>query len=111
MKSFSDSSSGRADAPVTITREQVMQALGQVSDPELGMSIVDLGLVYAVEIDGRRVAVTMTLTAPGCPIHDAMADWVREAVRKISGVEDVRVSITFDPPWTPDRITVERGVE
>ncbi len=56
------------------------------------------------EIDDGRVTVTMTLTAPGCPIHDAMADWVRDAVLAIPGVERVEVRLTFDPPWTPDRI-------
>jgi metal-sulfur cluster biosynthetic enzyme len=75
------------------------------------MSVVDLGLVYGIEISGVRVAISITLTAPGCPIHDAMADWVREALRKIPGIGDVLVSITFDPPWTPDRITVGLGTK
>jgi metal-sulfur cluster biosynthetic enzyme len=77
-----------------------------VLDPELGLSIVDLGLVYGIETVGERVHVTMTLTAPGCPIHDAMTDWVRRAVLGIPGVEHVDVTVTFDPPWTPSRIAV-----
>jgi metal-sulfur cluster biosynthetic enzyme len=89
-----------------VTREQVMQALGTVFDPELGMSIVQLGLVYGAEVTGGDVAVTMTLTAPGCPIHDVMPAWVREAVGRISGVERVDVRLTFEPPWTPERIAV-----
>jgi metal-sulfur cluster biosynthetic enzyme len=87
----------------------VMQALATVLDPELGMSIVDLGLVYEVRIRGGAVAITMTLTAPGCPIHDVMPDWVRAAVRRVPGVETVEVTLTFAPPWTPDR--VGRGVD
>ncbi len=77
--------SGGSEAPMEITRAQVEQALQNVLDPELGMSIMDLGLVYGIEIGPERVAITMTLTVPGCPIHDAMADWVREAVGKKSG--------------------------
>jgi metal-sulfur cluster biosynthetic enzyme len=57
-----------------------------------------------VRIDGGRIRVTMTLTAPGCPLHDVMADWARAAVAAIPGVEGCEVALTFDPPWTPDRI-------
>ena len=75
-------------------------------DPELGLSVVDLGLVYGVRIAGDAVAVTMTLTAPGCPVHDLMPEWVRSAVLRVPGVEHVDVALTFDPPWTPDRMRV-----
>jgi len=68
------------------------------------MSVVDLGLIYGVEIDAGRVRITMTLTTPGCPLHDSMAEWVRQVVRRVPGVEEVEVVITFEPPWTPDRI-------
>ena len=91
-----------------VTGEQVMGALQDVLDPELGMSVVDLGLIYAVEIDDGDIRVTMTLTAPGCPIHDSMSEWVRRTVRDIPGATNVEVNITFDPPWTPDRIRRER---
>ena len=87
-----------------VTEEQVVDALATVLDPELGMSVVELGLIYGIAIGCGTVAVTMTLTAPGCPIHDSMSGWVREAVMKIPGVEDVTVTLTFDPPWTPERI-------
>ena len=89
---------------MTISREQVTHALRDVFDPELGMSVVDLGLIYDVRIDAGRVRITMTLTTQGCPLHDSMTEWVRQAVTKIPGVEDVEVAIVFDPPWTPDRI-------
>src|SRR5262249_44521917 len=84
-----------------------MHALGDVVDPELGMSIVALGLVYDVRIAGGAVDVTMTLTAPGCPLHDLMTDWVRGALARVPGVEQVRVELTFEPPWTPDRLPSE----
>jgi metal-sulfur cluster biosynthetic enzyme len=89
---------------MSVSREQVTEALRDVFDPELGMSVVDLGLIYDIAIDAGRVGITMTLTTQGCPLHDAMTDWVRQAVARIPGVEDVAVAIVFDPPWTPDRI-------
>jgi metal-sulfur cluster biosynthetic enzyme len=92
---------GSSDAP---TREQVLEALGGVLDPELGMSVVELGLVYGVDIVNGAVNITMTLTAPGCPVHDVMPDWIRQAVMAVPGVLSVDVRITFDPPWTPERI-------
>jgi metal-sulfur cluster biosynthetic enzyme len=88
-----------------VSRDEVVRALCTVFDPELGLSIVDLGLVYDVVIDARRVRIVMTLTGPGCPLHDAMQAWVERAVGAVPGVEGVEVAITFDPPWTPDRIT------
>jgi len=87
-----------------MTSEQITRALRDVLDPELGMSVVDLGLIYGVEIDAGRVRIAMTLTTPGCPLHESMAEWVRQAVRTVPGVEEVEVAITFEPPWTPDRI-------
>jgi len=89
----------------TPTAAQVTDALGTVVDPELGMSVVDLGLVYGIEIRRGTVTITMTLTAPGCPLHEVMTGWVRDAVMKVPGVESVEVEVTFDPPWTPERIT------
>ena len=95
--------------PVTlVTTGAVMNALGNVVDPELGMSIVELGLVYDVRIAGGAVDVTMTLTAPGCPLHELMTDWVRSALARVPGVEQIRVELTFDPRWTPDRMTTAR---
>ena len=90
---------------MTIGQEQVTEALREVFDPELGMSVVDLGLIYDVRIEGDRIDIIMTLTAEGCPLHDAMSEWVRQAVGTIPGVKAVAVAITFDPPWTPDRLT------
>jgi len=94
---------GSSDAP---TREQIVQALGGVLDPELGMSVVELGLIYDLEIVNGAVTITMTLTAPGCPVHDIMPGWIRQALMAVPGVETVDVRITFDPPWTPERITL-----
>jgi metal-sulfur cluster biosynthetic enzyme len=95
---------GGADDVPPVTPAQVTEALRGVIDPELGLSVVELGLIYAVTVDDGRVRVRMTLTAPGCPLHTVMPDWVREAVRGIPGVQDAEVELTFDPPWTPDRM-------
>ncbi len=84
--------------------ERVTHALRGVLDPELGLSIVDLGLIYGIAVTGGAVEVTMTLTARGCPLHDIMAEWVRAAVGGVPGVERVEVRLTFDPPWTPERM-------
>jgi metal-sulfur cluster biosynthetic enzyme len=85
-----------------VTPARVTEALRGVIDPELGLSVVELGLIYAVAVDDGRVRVRMTLTAPGCPLHAVMPDWVREAVQGIPGVRDAEVELTFDPPWTPE---------
>jgi metal-sulfur cluster biosynthetic enzyme len=95
---------GGSDAAAGVTAERVTEALRTVLDPELQLSVVDLGLIYGIAIEGGDVRVTMTLTAPGCPLHAVMTDWVRQAVLGIAGVERVGVELTFDPPWTPARI-------
>jgi metal-sulfur cluster biosynthetic enzyme len=79
--------------------------LRQVIDPELGCNIVDLGLVYSVIIDGGHVAVVMTLTTPGCPMHDSIAEGVRTALLYLDGVEDAEVEVVWDPPWHPSMMT------
>ena len=96
------------EGPRALSAEQVTEALRTVFDPELGMSVVDLGLIYGIDVQEGAVAVTMTLTAPGCPIHDVMADWVRAAILRVPGVERVDVRLTFEPPWTPDRLRCPR---
>ena len=93
-----------AKAPATPSTEAVTAALSTVLDPELGMSVVELGLIYGIDVKDGAVEITMTLTAPGCPIHDVMGEWVRSAVLQVPGVERAEVRLTFDPPWTPDRI-------
>jgi metal-sulfur cluster biosynthetic enzyme len=100
---------GGSDAAVAPSRADVDAALETVFDPELGMSVLALGLVYDVAITGSTVRVTMTLTAPGCPLHAVMPGWVLAAVRGIPGVRDADVELTFDPPWTPDRMKSPGG--
>jgi MoaA/NifB/PqqE/SkfB family radical SAM enzyme/metal-sulfur cluster biosynthetic enzyme len=95
---------GGSDVVTGVRPERITEALRTVLDPELGLSVVDLGLVYGVAIEGGAVRITMTLTAPGCPLHGVLTDWVRRAVLAIPGVDRVDVALTFDPPWTPARM-------
>ena len=85
-----------------VDREEIVNALHTVEDPELGMDIVELGLFYDVEIDGPKVKVIHTLTSMGCPAGPMIQESIHEAVAALPGVEQVDVELTFDPPWTPD---------
>ena len=87
------------------TREEVFEALHQVEDPELGMDIVELGLLGDVEIDGSKVHVTYTLTSMACPVGPMIAEDIDRVIRQVPGVEDVDAELTFDPPWTPERMS------
>lgn len=84
--------------------EQVRTALRGVSDPELGLSIVDLGLVYEVELEGELARVTMTLTSPGCPAGGQIMGDVKRAAEAVDGVTEAEVNLVWKPFWTPDRI-------
>jgi metal-sulfur cluster biosynthetic enzyme len=83
----------------------VLEALRQVEDPELGMDIVDLGLVYEVEVEGETAKVIYSLTSMGCPAGPLIAQDIDRAAKEVPGVEDVQLELTFDPPWTPDRMS------
>jgi FeS assembly SUF system protein len=91
-----------------VSRDEIIEVLKTVYDPEIPVNIVDLGLIYGIEIDEKgKVHILMTLTAPGCPIGDTIAFEIKDKLLQIEGVSDVEVEITFDPPWTLDRITEE----
>jgi len=87
------------------TKDQVIDALRQVEDPELGMDIVDLGLLYDVEVEGQRVKVTHTLTSMGCPVGPMIQEDIHRVTTEIEGVEAVDVELTWDPPWSPERMS------
>ena len=87
------------------TKEEVVDALRQVEDPELGMDIVDLGLMYDVELDNGKVKVVHTLTSMGCPVGPMIQQQIDDVVRALPGVEDVEVELTWDPPWTPEKMS------
>jgi metal-sulfur cluster biosynthetic enzyme len=85
--------------------DDIEAALTNVIDPELGLDFVELGLIYGIEVEGGDVHVTFTLTSPGCPIGPQVSEQIEEFVSEVDGVESVESSMTFSPPWTPDRMT------
>lgn len=91
--------------------DDIINALKTVFDPEIPADIYELGLVYKIDIeDDRTVKIDMTLTAPGCPVAGDMPSWVENAVGSVEGVSHVEVNMTFDPPWTPDRMSEEAQI-
>jgi metal-sulfur cluster biosynthetic enzyme len=90
-----------------ITEQIVLEALRQVIDPELGCNIVDLGLIYGVEITDSKVRVMMTLTTPGCPMHGTISQGAQIVLLGIEGVTDAEVEVVWDPPWDPSMMTEE----
>lgn len=92
-------------ASVTVTKDVVLEALHDVFDPEIPVNVVDLGLIYGVEVDDGNVDVKMTLTFAGCGMGPYIAQQAEWRIAEIEGVEDVNVEMVFDPPWTPDQIT------
>ena len=90
-----------------VSKEDVMKVLKECYDPELGISLVDLGLIYDVQVKNDNVQIKMTLTSPGCPMHSIMVNEVEEKVKNMKGVKSVKVDLVWDPPWTPDRMSKE----
>jgi metal-sulfur cluster biosynthetic enzyme len=88
----------------TLQPDTIRQALRQVKDPELDLNIVDLGLVYDVEVADGDVRINMTLTSPGCPAGPMITNDAYKVVRALEGVKDVDIDIVWEPYWTPDRI-------
>jgi metal-sulfur cluster biosynthetic enzyme len=88
-----------------LTETTVLETLRQVIDPELGCNIVDLGLIYSVNIVGSTVKLTMTVTTPGCPMQDTLRGGVQAALLNLDAVADVQVEMVYDPPWHPSMMT------
>jgi len=91
-----------------VSVEEVREKLRTVFDPELSLNIVDLGLVYNIEVyEENDVYVEMTLTTPGCPLHGSISDGAQAAVQSMEGVRNVRVNLVWNPPWNPDMMSDE----
>ncbi len=88
-----------------VTKKAVRDALKTVKDPELNLDLVVLGLVYDIEVEGDAARATISLTTPMCPAAEQIVEDARAAVASVDGVEDAEVELTFDPPWTPERIS------
>ncbi len=92
---------------MAVDRETILEALKAVYDPEIPVDIVNLGLVYEINVDGGRVDVKMTTTAPGCPMGNYIAGQAERVLRRIDGVGEVHVAMVYDPPWSLDRVSEE----
>lgn len=90
-----------------ITEEVVREALRHVYDPEIPVNVVDMGLIYRIVVTGSDVAIDMTLTGRGCPMHGFISEMVRRKVAEIPGVETVTVNVVWDPPWNPTMMSRE----
>jgi len=92
--------------------QKLVTALKTVYDPEIPVDIYELGLIYKVDVaDNKDVTVDMTLTAPACPVAGEMPEMVKTALQGVEGIGEVAVNMTFDPPWTPDRMSEEAKLE
>ncbi len=92
-----------------LSESDILLALRGVNDPEVGVNIVDLGLIYSTEVLGNKVRIAMTMTTPACPMHSYLTEEVREAIiSQHEEVEDVNVELVWDPPWSPQMIS-EKG--
>ncbi len=91
-----------------VDENKIWNQLENVIDPELDINIVDLGLIYEVDLeDDKDVYILMTLTTPGCPLHGVFDELVKREVRKVEGVGDIEVELTFEPRWSPDEMSDE----
>ncbi|MCD6403843.1 aromatic ring hydroxylase [Nanoarchaeota archaeon] len=88
-----------------VEKEEVLEALKEVIDPELGINIVDLGLICDVEIEKGYVRIRMTFTTPFCPLAGMFLEQIKNKVLELKGVKDVDVELTFDEPWSPERMS------
>lgn len=90
---------------MAVTEKDVRKALKTVKDPELGLDLVVLGLVYDIEVEGNDVHATISLTSPMCPVAGQIVESAKEAIANMDEVDNAEVTLTFDPPWTPERIS------
>ncbi len=86
-------------------RNNIIEILKTVRDPEIPVNLYDLGLIYDIAIDGDKAAITMTLTSPNCPVAEMLPEQVRQMAEMADGIETATVELVFDPPWTPDKLT------
>lgn len=107
-----DGDGAAAAVEAAALEERIIEAISTVFDPEIPVNIYELGLIYNIGIDpAANVAVDMTLTSPACPVAESLPGDVAGAVRKVSGVGEVKVELVWDPPWTPDRMTEAARLE
>jgi len=109
--SSAEKNEGIPSNTVTWTADQVRDVLRTVVDPELHINIVDLGLVYGVELHGPTVDVSMTLTSPGCPYGPYILHQVKDTLMQLKGIDDATVQVVWEPQWGPDKMSEEARLE
>jgi len=93
---------------MTLVKDDVKEQLKEVIDPELDINIVDLGLIYEIDVDDENnIDILMTLTTPGCPLHGIFDELVKKELRSLDGVGDIEVELTFEPRWSPEEMSDE----
>ncbi len=90
-----------------VTEESVYEAIKEIIDPEIGINIVDMGLIYDVDINDTTIDITMTLTSPGCPAGGQLVNGTQHVTQQLDGVEEVNVSVVWTPRWTPELMSEE----
>jgi metal-sulfur cluster biosynthetic enzyme len=90
-----------------LNQDTVYESLKQIYDPEVGINIVDMGLIYGLDIEDNKVSVVMTLTSPGCPAGPQILGQIDNSLKALEGVEDVDIQVVWSPPWTPDMLSEE----
>jgi metal-sulfur cluster biosynthetic enzyme len=90
-----------------VDKEKVKEALKNVTDPEIGMNIVDLGLVYYIEEEAGKLKIEMTMTSPMCPATEEIVENSKQFAKTVNGVKEVEIQLVWDPPWDPDKMTDE----
>lgn len=93
-----------------VTKEEVFEVLKNVYDPEIMMNIVDIGLIYRLEVAPESIEIDYSLTYPGCPAGDMISNEIMTTVQDYSGIKDVKVNLVWDPPWTPERMSEEARI-
>jgi len=102
-----DSTYTASEPPGEVTEEKILEVLSEVYDPEIPIDIVNLGLIYGIDIDGGNVLISMTMTAPGCPASTQIAGESKLMVAELPGVDNVDIDIVWDPPWDPSKMSEE----
>jgi metal-sulfur cluster biosynthetic enzyme len=93
-----------------VKKQDILDKLSEVKDPELGVNIVDLGLIYDVKVKGKDVAIKMTFTTPACPMMNYMLEMAKQKLEELEEL-DIEISIVFDPPWTPERMSKKAKIK
>lgn len=103
-----DAAAGAVTTDLDLMTENIIGAIKTVYDPEIPVDVFELGLIYKIDVsEDKDVAIDMTLTAPGCPVAEYMPQWVQDAVSTVQGIRHVEVTMVFDPPWDPGRMSEE----